>query len=303
MRHLTTFRTIDAIVRTGSIRSAADLLSQTPSAVQRRLQGYEDELGHAIFERTSRGVRLNAAGELVIHHIRETLTETDRLTSRIADLAGLRRGHVSVGCSQALAADFLVKEISRFQADHPHVTFNVDVIGHTMLAERLNDFSLDLGIVFDESSAPDYEVLLGVPQMMMAVMSADHPLAQFEMLRLRQCCDYGLLLPTRGFGGRFLIDKAMAGKPYAVAPSLESNSFEFLMAHVRHNDSITFQIEAGVPPRMENRGLVGRPIDPQDVFGGTLYVGKKPYRTLSVAASLFIERVVKDLSNAIEPAA
>jgi len=66
------------------------------------LQNYEDELGYEIFERTSKGVRLNAAGEMAIQHIRQTLAETEQLNSRIADLAGMRRGHVTIGCSQAL---------------------------------------------------------------------------------------------------------------------------------------------------------------------------------------------------------
>ncbi len=87
MKHLATFRLVDAIERTGSIRSAAELVSQTPSAVQRRLQSYEQELGFEIFDRSTKGVRPSAAGELVIHHIRETLAESDRLKNRIADLA------------------------------------------------------------------------------------------------------------------------------------------------------------------------------------------------------------------------
>ena len=102
MKHLTTFRVIDAIARTGSIRGAADYLALTPSAVQRRLQSYEAEIGFNIFDRNPQGVDLNSAGELVIMHIRETFSETGKLTSRLADLAGMRRGEVRIGCSQAL---------------------------------------------------------------------------------------------------------------------------------------------------------------------------------------------------------
>ena len=58
MKHLTTFRVIDAIARTGSIRGAADKLALTASAVQRRLQSYEDEIGFQIFDRGSHGVEL-----------------------------------------------------------------------------------------------------------------------------------------------------------------------------------------------------------------------------------------------------
>jgi len=106
MKHLTTFRVIDAIARIGSIRGAAEHLALTASAVQRRLQAYEAELGFQIFDRWSQGMKLNSAGELVILHIRETFSETGKLKSRLADLSGLRRGEVRIGCSQALAGEF-----------------------------------------------------------------------------------------------------------------------------------------------------------------------------------------------------
>ena len=97
MKHLTTFRVIDAIAQIGSIRGAADHLALTPSAVQRRLQSYEAEIGFEIFDRRPQGVELNSAGELVIMHIRETFSETGKLTSRLADLSGMRRGEVRNG--------------------------------------------------------------------------------------------------------------------------------------------------------------------------------------------------------------
>lgn len=302
MRHLTTFRTIDEIARTGSIRAAAEILSQTPSAVQRRLQGYEDELGYPIFERTSKGVRLNTAGELVILHIRETLAETERLQSRIADLSGVRRGHVSIGCSQALAPYFLPREIARFQADSPNVTFSVEIMEHIDVARKLDSYEIDLGIVFDERSAPDYKVLMGVPQSLRAVMARDHPLAQYDMLRLRQCYQYRLILPFRWFGGRALIERALVGKTFVKPPVLEANSFEMLKAHVALSDAITFQIEIGVPGEAGETGagegdLVSRPIDPRDVSSGMLFVGQKWERPLPVAVSRFSEQIIRELAD------
>ena len=67
MRHLRLLSYINEVARTGSIRRAAEQLNLTPSALNRRIQDVEAELGTAIFERLPRGVRLNAAGELLIH--------------------------------------------------------------------------------------------------------------------------------------------------------------------------------------------------------------------------------------------
>ena len=176
MKHLTTFRVIDAIARTGSIRGAADYLALTPSAVQRRLQSYEAEIGFNIFDRNPQGVDLNSAGELVIMHIRETFSETGKLTSRLADLAGMRRGEVRIGCSQALVPYFLPHHISEYQTNYPNVTFEIAVIEHRTAQSALANHAIDLAIVFGAADVPEFKTLLGVHQRLTAVMGLNHPL-------------------------------------------------------------------------------------------------------------------------------
>ena len=102
MQNLRVYRYIDKISRTGSIRQAAEQLAITPSALNRRVIALEHELGVEIFERLGRGVRLSPAGELLVDAMRKHLAEAEALKSRIADLSGLRRGHVSIACSQAV---------------------------------------------------------------------------------------------------------------------------------------------------------------------------------------------------------
>ena len=124
MRHLLTYRYIDAVSKSGSIRKAAEDLNITPSALNRRIQAFEEELGTPVFERLPRGVRLNTVGELLIQHIRGQMSDLERLKSRIADLEGIRRGHVSIACSQALLPYFLPRQIARYRRQHPAVGLN-----------------------------------------------------------------------------------------------------------------------------------------------------------------------------------
>ena len=297
MKHLTTFRLIDIIARTGSIRAAADEAALTASAVQRRVQGYEEELGFQIFERGPRGVRLNTAGEIVTQHIRETLAETERLQSRIADLSGLRRGHVSIGCSQGAAPYFLPEQIARYQQAHPMVTFTVEVLEHGAAPEMLDSYAVDIVLVFDEGIPVNFQILAGYRQRLVAVMAQDHPLAKHPELRLRQCYRYPVIVPMAGFGGRSLIDQALRGKTFAQPPVLQSNSFEYLKVHVAATQAVTFQIEIGAPSATDAGGLISRPIDQRDVRGGMLWLGQKRDRTLSVAVSRFVEQISKALAT------
>ena len=298
MRHLTTFRVIDAIARTRSIRGAADQLALTASAVQRRLQAYEEEIGYQIFDRGPQGVELNSAGELVVMHIRETFAENSKLTSRLADLSGIRRGEVRIGCSQAMVPYFLPRHISIYQAPYPNVNFEVIVMEHRVAQEALAERLIDMALVFAAAEVPEFKALLGVHQKLAAVMAMNHPLAHFDQLRLRQCYEHQIALPGKGFGSRAMIDAALKEKSYARAPELESNSFEYLKSHVARNLAVTFQIEIGAPlPPTEDKGLTARRINTRDVPPGTLWLGQMAGRSLSVATSRFAEQIGRDLSE------
>ena len=178
MKHLRILRYVDEVARTGSIRKAADHLNVTASAVNRRIMDLEEELGAPLFERRPRGVRLTAAGEVFVHYLREQDGDVERMKSQIEDLKGLRRGTVRIACSQALALDFLPREIAEFRARHPLVAFDVKVLDHEQAMAALAAYEVDLVLVFRPPFLPNFQPLMTLEQRLVAVMSTDHPLAE-----------------------------------------------------------------------------------------------------------------------------
>ena len=57
-----------AVVRTGSIRAAADHINMAPSAASRQISDIEHRLGLPPFERNARGVVLTEAGQILAEH-------------------------------------------------------------------------------------------------------------------------------------------------------------------------------------------------------------------------------------------
>lgn len=109
MRHTRALNVVVEVARSGSIRRAVERLNIAPSALTRQIQDIEHELGTPLFERLSSGMRLNAAGELLVRHIKDQLADLERVRSQIADLTGVRRGHVTIACSQAFLTRFIQK--------------------------------------------------------------------------------------------------------------------------------------------------------------------------------------------------
>lgn len=299
MRHLETLKFVDVIARMGSIRRAAQMLSITSTALNRRLLALEEELGTQVFERLPRGVRLSAAGEVLIHHIRTQISDLERVRSQIADLSGERRGHVAIACSQALLPYFLPEQIARYRALHPGVTFSVSLRDRAAAEAALADHSVDLALVYEPIRMTDFQTLVAVPQPVCAVMVADHPLARQDTVRLRDCLPFPLGIPTALYGVRHLLDKAQSRTSYRLRADIESDSFEFLRNYPSAENLISFQIPIGLPedPGTHHFPVCYKPIDERDISPGLLYLGQLKARILSVAAARFSDQLMRELST------
>lgn len=294
-RHL---RLIDTIARLGSIRQAADRLRIAPSALNRRLQEFEREMGVSLFERQPRGVRLTAAGEIVITHIRSTLSDLERAKSLVDSLQGVRRGAVRIAAIEALASGFLPEAISQFLADHQQVEFKVIVLGREEVVRSVVEFEADIGIVFNFGREPRFKPVLEVDQTLFAIMSSRHPLAKREQVKLAECAEYPLALPDRSLGGRLLLDEFLANKSLLLRPALEANSFELMREFVRRSDAVCFQIGIGAFADGQGGGYRALPVSDRGLPKRKLVVGVLRNRVLPVAAAVFLENMCARLSAA-----
>ena len=293
MRHLLPLRFIDAVAKAGSIRKAAESLAITSTALNRRILAMEEELGVPIFERFPHGVRLSAAGEILIHHARTQLSDIERVKSQIADLSGARRGHVAIACSQALLPYFLPDQISTYRGAHPAVTFSVLLRDRAAAEQALVDLSADLGLVFEPVRLTEFQILLTIRQPVHVVMAPGHPLAEQDSVRLRDVLNFPHALPSVAYGVRHLLELAVRRTSLTLDPVVQSDSFEFLRYHALAENILSFQIPIGLPADVAGAEVVSRPIDSRDVPPGSLYFGQLRGRTLPVAAARFAHQMLE----------
>jgi DNA-binding transcriptional LysR family regulator len=297
MKHLRILGYVDEVARAGSIRKAAERLNVTASAVNRRIADLEEELGAPLFDRRPRGVRLTAAGEVFVHYLRGHHGEVERMKSQIEDLKGLRRGTVRLACSQALALDFLPRQIAEFRRLHPHVSFELKVADHEWAMAALAAYEVDLVVVFRPPFLANFQPLMMLEQQLVAVMAKDHPLAARKGLRLRDCAAYPVALPARSIGGRQLLDEVSARTGLAFNIAAESNSFEMLRGLVIHAGLISFQIQIGTMQLDNKLGIVAREIDDRDVPRANLVIGRLRGRSLPIPTAVFAESLSRKLEE------
>ena len=216
---------------------------------------------------------------------------------RLVGLAGVRRGHVSIACSQALLPYFLPREISRYRGEHPGVTFTVNARDRVAAERELSEFASDIALVFEPLTLVDFEVIYAINQPIHAIMRADHPLAEDAEIRLRDALRFPHIAPSETFAVRILLENAARRLASAkVNPLIESESFDFMRRYGEWEDMISFQFPIGLD-MAQHPSLVARPLSVRDVVPGNLLLGQLRGRTLPVASARFMRELVHALQE------
>lgn len=297
MRYTLPLIYFEAVAKHGSIRSAAEEISITASALNRRIISMEEELGVELFERHSTGVRLNIAGEIFIQHSRKQLADLERVRSSIADITGMRSGHVRIAASREVTRYFLPTAITAYRKEFPGVTFDVNAMNREDVEQQLIDHHADLIVVFQPTKLSEVHTLIHAQQNVHCVMSRDHPLADHETIQLTDCSQYGLLMSKRGDGVRELMENASARKGLRCDPTIESNDPAFLERIAMEGGGLSFAIPIGISQFHTKTRLTSVPMKMGEVEQGFLFVGQLRNRTLPVAAAKFVEDIRKRLEE------
>lgn len=100
-----------AVARHGSMTAAGRAIHISQPALGEKIRQLEDEIGSALFDRHSRGVRLSAAGERLLVHAERILAALDEARADLAALSELCPVRLSLGlnptASRLFAADLL----------------------------------------------------------------------------------------------------------------------------------------------------------------------------------------------------
>lgn len=288
---------LDAVARAGSIRKAAEKLHVASTALNRMILELEEQAGTPLFERQPRGVRLTAAGEVLVHTVRRSLSDLRSAQSQIEQLRGLVRGTVRLGCAESVATDLIPSAVAQYQAQHPGVQFQV-VSGVThQLVQLLGQDELELVLVHDPAPSDDLQVISRLHQPLCAMVRPDHPLAGRTSLRLAECQPYAVALGDHSFGSRRLLDAVMARSRIVMRPLIEASTVQLLKEFTRQTGAISFQFEIGTLQEKRRGELVSIPLVDAALGRSELVLAVREGRRLPSATLSFVELLVGRLAE------
>lgn len=189
-------RYFTVVGRLGSIRKAADELNISASAIDRQILNVEADLGMPLFERLPTGLRLTAAGEIMMAASGRWMKNLVDVRAQIEDLRGLKRGIVDIAVIDALTEGYLPGVIHAIQTRYPGITMRVRVLGNELIHRAITSGEVDFGIFFEPRSQRDLTVRAFTEVVLGFVTPPGHPIGLMESARFSACVGSPLIVPA-----------------------------------------------------------------------------------------------------------
>lgn len=258
--HAPILRYLEAVARAGSIRQAADELGIAASAVNRQILKLEQRLGTPLFERLPQGVRLTAAGTLVLGHARASLHDYERLRAELDQLRGVVSGLVRVACLDSLLVGVLPRVIEAFHRDNAAVRYFVEATDPHLIAEHVAAGNADIGIGFDLEQHGEVTFTADIASPLSAMVRAGHPLAGEARTNFVECARFPLLFQPDTRPTRSIMDAELATAKTSSEPLLVANSLGLLKHMVLTSDAVAFYTRMGFIEELRRGTIVAVPL-------------------------------------------
>jgi DNA-binding transcriptional LysR family regulator len=219
MLDTTRLATLRAVLEHRSFTAAAQVLALTQPAVSRQVSLLERQVGTQLVRRTQQGVQPTEAGRLLAAHADAILARVALAERQVAELAGLRGGHVRLGSFLSALVHLSTALAVELEAAHPELFRTQDHVVEDELVDRATAFgrlaggALDLAIVVEHELEPhpapdDVELVELFRDPACVLLPARHPLARRRRLALRDLAQATWIRAHRGSAAR-LVDHAL----------------------------------------------------------------------------------------------
>lgn len=123
---LVTLRLFVAAVRHGSLTAGGTRLGMSLAAASKRIAELEAHVGTALLERSKRGVRPTAAGQVLLPHAIEMVSRLEQLAVAMDDVHGGAAGVLRLWANTSAFGGFLPALLGEFSRAHPGVVLDLE---------------------------------------------------------------------------------------------------------------------------------------------------------------------------------
>jgi DNA-binding transcriptional LysR family regulator len=274
MESLQRLRVLREVASHGSFTAAANAIPMSQPSVSQHMSTLERELGTRLFDRTTSGARLTAAGEVALRHALRILQVADEAKRELETLRTGMQTPLRIAAFGTACTALLPVAVATLRRTHPSVAFDFDECDVEDAVDRVRHADADVAVVFDYAAHPLDARGLFVQHLgddpVEIVLADDHPMSRAHVVPIEQLAHDPWISGT-GFGCRESLRTVCGAAGFAPTIALNSNRYTTTLALVaeRHGCALVPMTALRNPPAGVVVGLLRPSAPPRRIWAVT----------------------------------
>lgn len=280
--------TFIAVCEVKNFTKAGEMLGLTQPAVSQHIKKLEEELDTQIFLRKKGEITLSQEGEIALLYAKRMHALQDKMRDKIKSAkANIRK--IRIGITHTQESGYMIEALSKMALayENLNITFITDTIKN--LYAMLENFELDVLIIEEKPSNPDFNFMVLDTDMLTCMVSSQNPLAQKQAITLNELKKQHLILrlPTSATRVKFASSLEAIGEyidNFDVV--IEVDSIATIKNLVKKDIGVSILSKGACVKELQKKSLVALPIENLSMTRETTIVYHKTFNHVEI-----IERI------------
>lgn len=240
VRQIEAFR---AVMETGSVTRAGEVLHISQPAVSKLLRAFEGSCGFALFSRSGGRLVPTAEARVLAREVERVFSGADRIAVVAQALKERRWGQITIGALPAVALRLLPRVLAPYLAERSEVRLALHARTSPRVIDLVATQQVDLGLSLLPSEHPHVTVERLARFHMVCILPKGHALARLSKIEPADLHEQPFIALGREDRSRFVIDEAFHGEAIGRQVQIEAQLAESACAFVAAGMGISI-----VPP-------------------------------------------------------
>lgn len=288
------------IAELGSISRAADMLGVAQPSLSQQVLRLEDEVGFKLFRRTTRGVVVTEAGEILQRHAQRLLEIVEQAVEEMRQVREEARAKVTIAMPFSISRLLAVPLTEAVMEEAPGVSLRLREGFSGAVRTMLQEGSADFGLLFDDEPLDQFTVkrlardeiyLIGPPGRLPGI-DAGERMPMSELLRLP------LIIPGPTHGLRVTLEQEMRRRGLRLKAASEIDSLDHIVGLVADGRGYSILPLSAAKGELDAGAISAQRIEGSP--GGTLYLARRADTAVGEASRAIEHLVIRLLGGLMQ---
>ncbi len=257
LRQIEVFR---AVMITGTIRGASELLFVSQPAISRMLSHLEIRIGFPLFERIRGRLHATLEAKKLFHQVENVYEGVQRVNEMARELRENQEGILNLIATPSLGQMLIPSVITEYRKHHENVKLTFRYLTHLPLIERLLKRQADLAISILPMSHPNLEQEKIGEADLVCILPYNHPLSSRATLKITDLLPFPFISYDRESSFGQMVQQLFQQHDLIVKPVVEVGSPQNACALVQAGAGISLVDQFSARSWSASR-FVTRPIE------------------------------------------